>query len=105
MLVILIVIIIYGGYDTNDRNGVSLNNWIEMHNLQLHYDAKDTKSFHSARWRKDYNPDLCLTYKDGESSSIDIKREVLMGFPHSQHRPILIKTGTLIQPADFLKHT
>ena len=91
------------GYDTNDRNGVFLNNWIEMHNLQLHYDAKDRKSFHSARWRKDYNPDLCLTSKDGESSPIDIKREVLMGFPHSQHRPILIKTGTLIQPADSLK--
>ena len=53
-----------------------------MHNLHLHFDAKDRKSFHSARWRKDYNPDLCITSKDANSSPLNINKQVLMGgFP------------------------
>lgn len=81
------------GYEENNTNGTLLSNWIEAHDLYLHHDAKDRKSFHSARWKRDYNPDLCISSTDHNSVPLNTVRKVLNDFPRSQHRPVLITTG------------
>jgi len=52
------------GYDQNDDNGEVLQEWIALHNLELNYNAKDMGTFRSARWRKDYTPDLSITSRN-----------------------------------------
>jgi hypothetical protein len=83
-------------YDSNDLNGIRLLQWAEENNLHLVFDAKDKGSFRSARWRRDYNPDL--TFVSCESSGIPFPttRKILSNFPNSQHRPVLMKTGNQI---------
>lgn len=77
------------GYENDDINGTIINNWIEINNLHLLYNAKDLGTFRSGRWQKDYCPDLCIM-----SDSINrAQRRVLKSFPHSQHRPVIIQYG------------
>lgn len=54
---------------------------------------KDTSTFRSARWQKDYNPDLCFMTKNNNRFPLKTNRQVLNDFPLSQHRPSLIKVG------------
>lgn len=91
------------GYEENDRNGISLVNWMELRNLQLIFDAKDRKSFRSARWQKDYNPDLCLVTKNNYDEPLENTRVVLNDFPRSQHRPTLVKVGVQIPVTSSLQ--
>ena len=53
---------------------------------------------HSTRLdgKQDYTPDLCFASSSLISSPMQIKRQVLNGFPHSQHRPIIYKIGIQI---------
>lgn len=81
------------GYSSTDKNGDDLNHWSENNNLCLLFDAKDKGTFHSARWQRDYNPDLVFVSMDSELKPLISKRTVLNNFPHSQHRPVMITIG------------
>ena len=69
--------------------------WAETLNLHLLYDAKDRGTFHSARWDRDYNPDLCFV-TSMNTGPLPATRVVLKNFPQSQHRPVIIDIGNKI---------
>jgi len=59
--------------------------------LLLH-DAKQRGTFHSARWQRDFLPDLCwISTTFGRP--LPASSVVLGDFPHSQHRPSVIHIG------------
>lgn len=70
-------------YATNDFNGEMLVDWTDCNNFQLVFDAKDRGTFHSRRWLRDYNPDLCFVSCDSVSRPLPTSRNVLADFPHS----------------------
>ena len=90
------------GYKDNNRDGISLVHWMELNNLHLVFDAKDRKTFNSARWRQGYTPDLCFTTTNNDFEPLPSSRMVLNDFPHSQHRPVLISIGIEISPIPTL---
>ena len=47
------------GYQEADMNGESLQEWALNNDYLLLHDAKQRGTFHSARWQRDYSPDLC----------------------------------------------
>ena len=47
------------GYQEADLNGESLQEWALNSDYLLLHDAKQRGTFHSARWQRDYSPDLC----------------------------------------------
>ena len=47
------------GYQEADLNGESLQEWALNNDYLLLHDAKQRGTFHSARWQRDYSPDLC----------------------------------------------
>lgn len=71
----------------DDTNGETLTDWAESNHLTLIHDSKQIGTFHSARWHRDYNPDLCIV-SDGQP--LPCSREVLPRFLHSQHHPVII---------------
>jgi len=81
------------GYDQNDDNGEVLQEWIALHNLELNYNTKDMRTFRSARWRKDYTPDLSITSRNTLDGPTIATRHILGDFPHSQHRSVLLEYG------------
>ena len=46
------------GYQEADLNGESLQEWALNSDYLLLHDAKQRGTFHSARWQRDYSPDL-----------------------------------------------
>lgn len=82
------------GYDENDENGEVLSEWIETENMQLIFSGKI--NFHSGRWNRGYNPDLCIVSKDHNGVSLQVQRSILNNFPKIQHRPVLIQIGIQI---------
>lgn len=89
------------GYGSNDENGNILLDWMTVNNYQLVYNAKDRGTFRSARWQRDYSPDLCfVSTGPTDEESIPVARMVLDDFPHSQHRPVLIEYGSKIPLID-----
>ena len=48
------------GYRVSYKAGDQLSQWENDNNFHLLYDPKQNGSFHSARWKKDYSPDLCF---------------------------------------------
>jgi len=84
------------GYESIDENGAILSDWIESENMQLVFNAKDRKTFHSGRWNRGYYPDLCIVSKDKNHIALQAHRTVLNNFPRNQHRPILINVGIQI---------
>lgn len=83
-------------YSENDGNGMSLVEWTEEHGIHLLFDAKDRGTFRSAAWKREYNPDLCFVTNDSNGQPLPASRKVMPDFPHSQHRPVIIKIGTSI---------
>ncbi|XP_047996338.1 uncharacterized protein LOC125234175 [Leguminivora glycinivorella] len=83
-------------YSTDDVNGLVLTQWAETFNLFLVFDAKERGTFRSARWRKDYNPDLVFVTKDATGRALQASRAVLRDFPNSQHRPVFVEVGLKI---------
>lgn len=81
------------GYNQNDDNGEVLQYWIALNNLELIYNAKDMGTFRSARWRKDYTPDLSITSRNTLDGPTIVTRHILGDFPHSQHRPVFLEYG------------
>jgi hypothetical protein len=81
------------GYERADLNGETIAEWAQLNAIDLLYCAKDKGSFRSARWRRDYTPDLSFITSPNTNVNDKATRTVLEDFPHSQHRPILIKYG------------
>lgn len=84
------------GYREDNRNGNSLCDWADRNQLHLVYDAKDRGTFRSARWRQEYNPDLCFVSSNDRNQPLPSSRSVLRNFPNSQHRPVKITIGVTI---------
>lgn len=60
--------------------------------LALIHDSKQRGTFHSARWKKDYSPDLCWASSlNGTPYTTQIL--ILDDFPHSYHRLLLVHIG------------
>ncbi|KAJ8356514.1 hypothetical protein SKAU_G00193080 [Synaphobranchus kaupii] len=72
------------------------NYWISNNDRYLLHYAKQPGTFHSSRWRRDYNPDLCFTSKTDNRHPLYTSRKILPHFPHHQHRPALIHIGVQI---------
>jgi hypothetical protein len=84
------------GYEQNDANGDFLHDWITNNNLSLLFDAKDRGTFVSAKWRKEYSPDLSITSTDSAKLFPKTTRSVFNNFPHSQHRTVMVDWGLKI---------
>ena len=46
------------GYTNTDDNGEAVEQWADSCNIALIHNAKLSKSFNSAKWKRGYNPDL-----------------------------------------------
>lgn len=80
------------GYQESNPDGDQLQNWSSCNDFHLVHDAKQRGTFHSARWQRDYSPDLCwISMVDGHPQPASCT--VLDDFPHSQHRPSVIHIG------------
>lgn len=82
-------------YAESDQNGEDLVLWSEVNNFHLVFDAKDHSTFHSAAWKKDYNPDLCFV-STTSNQPLPCNRKVIPKFPRTQHRPVILQTGLSI---------
>lgn len=71
-------------------------NWITLNNMELIYNANEKGTFHSARWQKDYSPDLCILTRKSMTDNTITTKTVLDNFSHSQHRQVLIDYGLQI---------
>lgn len=68
----------------NDNYGEILYNCMDSENMQLVLIAKDRKKFHSGRWERGYNPELCIVSKNKNriaSLEIPAYKTVLNNFP------------------------
>ncbi len=85
------------GYRTTNEDGTLVERWAESNLLSLIHDAKQPKSFNSARWQRGYNPDLSFV-----STSISHQSEklVIEAIPKTQHRPIAIKIKAAVTPQE-----
>ncbi|UYV84687.1 hypothetical protein LAZ67_X003096 [Cordylochernes scorpioides] len=88
------------GYSSTDNEGESLNDWMEINDMQLIFDAKKQGTFQSARWGKTYSPDLCFVTKDQCDNPIQIAHKILTKFPKSQHCPSIYEMGIQIPQID-----
>lgn len=77
------------GYSHNDINGNKISDWIQLNNCRLVMNLKDRKTFRSAAHQSESNPDL-VVFNNRDDEFTTVRREVLAGFPNSQHRPVLI---------------
>ncbi|KAK1883404.1 Exodeoxyribonuclease [Dissostichus eleginoides] len=80
------------GYENNNQDGDEVETWLESKHLTLIHNAKLPKSFHSARWKRGYNPDLACVSSDIASRT---EKEVLDPSP-------IPSTGQLPSPLDPL---
>jgi hypothetical protein len=67
-----------------------------MNKIHVIYNPKDKGTFHSARWRKDYSPDLSMITQDPEGDDKTTTRHISNGFPRSQHRTVFLHYGLRI---------
>ena len=71
------------GYRVSDKAGDQLSQWASDNSSHLLNDPKQKGTFHSARWKKDYSPDLCFVTCDDE------------------HQPLPFLPFTFLGPPDF----
>ena len=90
------------GYQSSDAAGEQIVQWASTADMQLVHDLNQRGTFCSARWHREYNPDLIFATHDENQHPLPVQREVLPDFPNSQHRPILITIGYNIQTSDSL---
>ena len=81
------------GYRVSDKAGDQLSQWANDNSLHLLYDPTQKDTFHSARWKKDYSPDICFVTCDDEHQPLPTTRTIEPYFPNSQHRPSIITIG------------
>ena len=82
-------------YQHNNFDGELLVNWINNEDLHVIHSSKDRKTFRSARWNTETNPDLVLV-SEALSSSDFLRKSVLTIFLHSQHRSTVVEFGISI---------
>ena len=68
------------GYTNTDDNGEAVEQWADSCNLTLIHNAKLSKSFNSARWKRGYNPDLIFV---SESIANMCGKSVIEPIPHT----------------------
>jgi len=83
------------GYDAANTEGEQLIEWASCNDVVLIHDPKQRGTFRSARWKRDYSPDLCWVSTVG-GHPLPASCVVLEDFPHSQHRPSIIHIGLTV---------
>jgi hypothetical protein len=61
-----------------------------LNKLNRIYHPKDEGTFKSARWVKDYTPDLSIVNRAPVNDNTMCNRYIIESFPRSQHRPMLL---------------
>ena len=62
----------------------------------LLFHPREKSTFFSARWQKEYSPDLTFVSRDNNDIPVHSRRQILDPFPKSQDRPVLITIGLSI---------
>ena len=90
------------GYANTDNEGEAVEQWADSCDFTLIHDAKLSKSFNSARWKKGYNPDLIFA---SDSIANMCKKSVMDPISHTHHRPICVSVHPVVvpQPTPFLR--
>ena len=83
------------GYSNTDDNGEAVEQLADSCNLTLIHNAKLSKSFNSARWKRGYNPDLIFVH---ESIANMCGKSVMEPIPHTPHRPICARANPVVVP-------
>ena len=81
------------GYTNTDDNGEAVEQWADLCNLTLIHNAKLSKLFNSARWKRGYNPDLIFV---SESIANMCGKSVMEHIPHTQHLPICARANPVV---------
>uniref|UniRef100_A0A1B0D7V9 Uncharacterized protein n=1 Tax=Phlebotomus papatasi TaxID=29031 RepID=A0A1B0D7V9_PHLPP len=74
------------GYEDSDIYGNLLFEWMTLNNLYLIYSSKSKGTFRSARWQKDYNPDLTIVTKNQDGEHFDHVVQFIPAHPGSYER-------------------
>ncbi|CAH1242641.1 Hypp6921 [Branchiostoma lanceolatum] len=82
-------------YGNTNKDGEFVEEWALDKDLILLNRAKDKPSFHSARWRRGYNPDLAFVSSRHRQN---FQRSVGNPVPRSQHRPITVHLTPAVSP-------
>ena len=81
------------GYTTADDNGEAVEHWADSYNLTLIHNAKLSKPFNSARWKRGYNPDLIFV---PESIANMCGNSFMESIPHMQCRTICARENLVV---------
>ena len=81
------------GYTTTYDNGEAAEQWADSCNHTLIHNAKVSKSFNSARWKRGYNPDPIFI---SESIANRCGKSVMEHIPHTQQRPICARANPVV---------
>ena len=83
------------GYKETNKDGDAVEQWIDNYQLSHIHDTKLPPSFHSARWRSGYNPDLAIATSDIANLCQKIVTDPI---PSTQHRPIGLQVHAAVRP-------
>ena len=72
-----------------------MEQWADSNSLSLIHNARLPKSFNSAIWKKEYNPDLIFVYSN---ISDMCEKLVVDPIPRTPHRPICVTVNPIIVP-------
>jgi hypothetical protein len=92
------------GYEHNDTDGNRLLEWMTLYKLHLIYHPKDKRTFKSARWGKDYTPDLSIAIHAPVDDNTLCNRYIIESFPRSQHRPVLLHYETRVPLTESIEN-
>ena len=83
------------GYKDSNKDGDLVEDWMDSNQLSLIHDPKLPSSFHSARWKPGYNPDLVIV----TSNIADLCQKIVTDpIPASQHWSIGIQVNAAVRP-------